>query len=241
MRSKILKFGFIFLGLFPVLAFGHFLVFPGETRCMLIDGSKFQKDSDLYVEPGTGPSKLIGIRKLISESKSRVVTFWGVRTSKPKFIFCNSASAYEKYAGRGAGPACSFMKLKGYVIISNEGLQTDIISHELCHIELYTRIGFWENTFEIPAWFHEGLAMQVDQRKDFSTDSLRHYSSNFTRMPDIKKLITNRDFNAGTPDEVITHYAAAKYVVGQWYSRDKLDRFVEEIRKGKGFENAFGN
>jgi len=239
MRTKILRYGFIFVGLFPVLAFGHFKVFPGETRCMLIDASKYEKDSDLYVEPGTDAAKRIAVRKLISDSKSRVRAFWAGLDGKPKFIFCNSAAAYEKYAGKGAGPACSFMKCGGYIVISNDGLQTDIISHELCHIELYSRIGFWRNTWCIPAWFHEGLAMQVDHRKDFSTNSLRKYSADYTHMPDIKKLKTTKAFNAGTADEVILNYAAAKYIVAQWYTPAKLDQFVKSINKGRSFEEGW--
>ncbi len=227
------------MGLCPVLAFGHFMIFPGETRCMFIEWSKYQKDSDLYVEPGTGAAKLMQVKQLIHSSKGRVRAFWGSLDGRPQFIFCNSSKEFEKYAGPGAGPACSFMKLRGYIVISNDGLQTDIISHELSHIELYSRIGFWKNVFLIPAWFHEGLAMQVDNRPDFSTDSLRKYSVGFTHLPDLQKLRTTSEFNTGTPDEVILNYAAAKYTVAQWNSPGKLNRFITLIHKGKGFDEAW--
>ena len=215
------------------------MAFPAETRCLFIALSKYQKDSDLYFAPGTPPDKIIEVKNLINIAKSRDSIFWGGRRGRPAFIYCNSAADYEKYAGRGAGPACSFMKFRGYIVISHEGLQTDIIAHELSHIELYSRIGFWKNSFSIPVWFQEGLAMQVDNRPDFSTDSLRKYSQGFTSLPDLQKLRTNHAFNRGNTDEVILHYAAAKYTIALWNSPGKLNRFIALIHKGKSFDEAW--
>jgi hypothetical protein len=34
-------------------------------------------------------------------------------------------------------------------------------------------------------------------------------------------------------------YMIAKYEVGRWYSRDKLDQLIKDLNSGKSFDDAF--
>ena len=88
-----------------------------------------------------------------------------------------------------------------------------MIAHELCHDELFARLGWWRVKRQIPQWFNEGLALMVDYR--FSNpavwdraDSTQTKTSAveddddlmpFARRPMLKlsDLETTRDFFGG--------------------------------------------
>ncbi|WP_332368176.1 hypothetical protein [Spirosoma telluris] len=44
-----------------------------------------------------------------------------------------------------------------YLILGPDGNNTDVIAHELCHDELFARLGWWRVKRQIPQWFNEGL------------------------------------------------------------------------------------
>lgn len=131
------------------------------------------------------------------------------------------------------------MHIGSYVVISREGVDLDIISHELSHTELFERIGIFNRATKIPVWFDEGLAMQVDHRPYYSVDTLRVLSNNFQSLPDVKVHNSYQTFGSGTREEVMMNYRTAKYEVKQWYTSDKLKSFVAQLNEGKSFEEAY--
>ena len=57
--------------------------------------------------------------------------------------------------------------------------------------------------------------------------------------PDITQLKTGAQFYSGTIDQIMLRYMVAKYEVGRWYSREKLNQLIKDLISGKSFDEAF--
>lgn len=159
--------------------------------------------------------------------------------SSPVFIYCEQETDFKKYSINPGAPAVTYCKLGEHIVLSREGIDIDVIAHEISHAELYDRVGFYIWTFKLPDWFKHGLAMQNDYRNYFSVDTLRARTDNFKTIPDITNLKTSAQFYSGTTDQIMLRYMAAKYVINKWYTRDKLDRLLSDLRSGKSFDESF--
>ena len=229
----------LLLFMLPLIAFAHYAVFPQETRCIFIRFSSLENGGNFYTSKGVRQSLKDSIQTLIRGAEKRVNQFWGARKSAPIFIYCDSEADYHKYGNEIGSPAATYNKLGTYIVLSRDGLDLDIIAHELGHAELYSRIGFIAQKFKVPAWFDEGLAMQVDHRPEFSVDSLRKRTDDFQNLPDMKSLKSGGAFMGGSEEEVLLRFMTAKYVVGQWYSPEILQRFIAGLNRGESFEVAY--
>lgn len=224
----------------PISCIAHFFLFPQQTRSILIDFSDFKKEGRLYFNSNTPESKIDSVQSLIELASQRVTTFFGKKTCDPVFIYCNTESDFTKYGSPFPVPALTHIKLGAHIVISNQGVDVDIIAHEMAHAEFYERIGFYNWTFKIPSWFDEGLAMQNDYRDYYSEDTLKARSDNYQHMPDVKKLQSGKQFNeTGTREQVMLNYMAARHEVKLWYTKEKLDKLIKDINAGKSFDEAF--
>ena len=231
----------IFLMVIPVSGFAHFILFPQQTRSILIDYSDFKRDGRLYFNSNTPQNKVDTVKSIIELASNRVAAFWGRKTCRPKFIYCNADEDFKKFGSPFPVPALTHIKLGSYIVMSFQGVDLDIIAHEISHAEFYERIGFYNWSFKIPRWFDEGLAMQNDNRKYYSEDTLKVKSNNYENLPDVKKLKSGKQFNEeGSLEQIVLNYMTARHVVKNWYTKEKLDKFIRDINSGKTFEEAFG-
>jgi hypothetical protein len=221
-------------------AIAHGYIFPQETKAILIDFSGYEKEGRMYFSPDTPEEKKEILHRLIDLGSERVAEFWGQKTCNPKYIYCDSDEEFEKFSSSPTAPAVATLKLGSYIIIREQGLDPDIIAHEISHAELYKRIGFYHTHFNVPAWFNEGLAMQVDHRNYFSEDTLRTKTDNFRNLPDIFHLQTGSQFQSGDQEQIKLNYLTAKHEVKQWYTREKLEQFIRDIKANMAFEEAYG-
>ena len=229
----------VFLITIPIAAFAHFIIFPQESRCILIDYTGFKRDGTLYFNPNTPQNKIDTLKSLINTASFRVKEFWGQKKCKPKFIYCDNLRDFTKYGSPYLVPAVTHLKLSSYIVISNEGVDLDIIAHEMTHAEFYERIGFYNWSFIIPRWFDEGLAMQNDYRNYYSEDTLKIRSDNYRNLPGVKNFKKDHQFNDGTREQVMLNYMTAKHVVRNWYSKKKLQKLIVDLNSGKSFRESF--
>ncbi len=232
----------VFIVIIPIAAFANFIIFPQETRSILIDYSNFKKEGNVYFNALTTPqNKIDSLKSLIDQASNRMILFWGQRASNPKFIYCNNESDFKKYCVNFPAPAVTYIKFSSIVVLSSDAMNLDIISHELSHAEFYERIGFYKFNYKIPSWFKHGLAMQNDYRDYYSEDTLKAKTDNFKNMPDIKTYKTDAQFYKGSPEQVMLNYMAAKHVVKYWYTKQKLEKLINDLNSGKSFDEAFGH
>lgn len=231
----------IFLIVIPISAFVHYIFFPQQTRSILIEYSDFKKDGRLYFNSKTPQNSVDTVKLIIKLASNRVAEFWGQKKCNPKFIYCKSEEDFQKYGSPYQVPALAHLKFGSNIVISNEGVDLDILAHEISHAEFYERIGFYNFSFKIPRWFDEGLAMQNDCRNYYSEDTLKVKSNNYKNLPDVKKHKSGKQFNEeGSHEQIMLNYMTAKHEVKNWYTKEKLDKLIKEINSGKTFEEAFG-
>lgn len=223
----------------PLAAVAHYVVFPQETRSILIQFSSFKKEGNIYFDAATPHTKIDSLKKLITQANLRVGAFWSQPISEPTFIFCTTDGDFKKYSSSPFAPAVTYVKLGATIVLSADALDEDIIAHEISHAALYEHIGFFKFNFGIPSWFKHGLAMQNDYRNYYSVDTLKVKTDNFKTLPNIKTLTTDNDFYAGTHEQVMLHYMAAKHEIKNWYTKEKLQQFISAIRDGQSFETAY--
>lgn len=217
----------------------HFAVFPQQSRSLLIGFSSFDKEGNVYFDKKTSRPLRDSIKTLIKKSQLRLVDFWGEQQSKPLFIYCSDKASFKKYGNSVPVPALIHIKLGARIVISEEGVDQDIIAHEMIHAELYQRIGFFNWSIKIPRWFDEGLAMQNDYRNYYSEDTLKAVSDNFNVLPDLKTLETGTQFNSGSREKIMLNYMTAAHEIRRWYTKEKMDKFIIAINGGKSFEESY--
>jgi hypothetical protein len=239
LKRIVLRISLVFLITIPIAAFAHFIIFPQESRCILIDYTGFKRDGTLYFKPNTPQNKIDTLKSLINTASFRVKEFWGQKKCNPKFIYCDNLKDFKKYGSPYLVPAVTHLKLGSYIVISNEGVNLDIIAHEMTHTEFYERIGFYNWSFKIPKWFDEGLAMQNDYRDYYSEDTLKVRSGNYINLPGVKNFKKDNQFNDGSREQIMLNYMEAKHVVKHWYSKKKLQKLIVDLNSGKGFRESF--
>jgi hypothetical protein len=239
MRKLFKRIFIIIVVLMPLMTFAHFMVFPQETRCIFISLSNFEHKQNMYYSKTTTIAQLENLFQLQKGAEDKVKRFWKENTLLDyTLIFCNNEISYNKYATAGT-PATTQRKLGAYVVLSNEGLDEQIIAHEITHTILYNYIGWYKAIYKIPTWFEEGLAMQVDDREKYSIDNLQIKINNGFVLPDVSTIATGAQFYSGSDDATTLHYVTAKYIVQEWLQTHSLKKFIEAIKRGVAFKNAF--
>ncbi len=119
---------------------------------------------DVYVDGGATPQQRRQIVDMTVAARQRVRDFLGPPHSSPRVLVCLSADCYARVGGGGE----KGRTLGEHVVaLSPSGANVVIASHEMTHAELFHRLG-WRYT-EVPAWFHEGLAVLVSDDRRYLT------------------------------------------------------------------------
>ena len=116
MKKKVYRSSMIVLLMLPAIAFAHFIVFPQETRCILIPFSGFEKKGNIYFSPGISPDTIALLQQQVLVGEEKLRHFWGSDAClNYTVIYCNTAKDFNRYGIRGA-PAVSRRKLGAYAI-----------------------------------------------------------------------------------------------------------------------------
>jgi hypothetical protein len=238
--KKLLKRTFIItLVLLPLMTFAHFMVFPQETRCIFIPFSNLEKKQNVYYDRTINANQLENLFRLKKVAEDKVKRNWGENALLDyTLIYCNNEKLYNKY-GTPNTPATTQRKLGAYVVLSNDGVDEQIIAHEITHTILYNQLGWYKAILKIPTWFEEGLAMQVDDREKYSIDSLQIKLKNGLVLPDVSTIVTGAKFYSGDDEAITLHYVTAKYVVYEWLKTHSLSAFIKKMNEGVDFDVAY--
>jgi hypothetical protein len=234
-RNKLKKISTIFLGLLLVCAAAILVTSREAVASALIGFSDFREIAPgVYLEPDGPAGDKEDLLELYEKAKSRISSTYGEYTAQPIIIMGHS----EKMLRYGNGFGSShFLPGKSYVVIGQKGGNIDVIAHELVHAELVHRIGYWKRMTQVPAWFEEGIAMQVDYRKPYDFENF------IGKIPaNREKLWWQVQFNSGGGDAVTFNYASSKEMVRVWrlgHSQGRFYELLEEISEGERFEKAF--
>lgn len=233
-----------------------FFLYPQIFYCELIAFSKFRsQDKKVFFSPGISARHYKRLQSTIARAESRVDSFYQGKTSHPKIIICQTPQQYQQYCSSTDGAGCSIGTPWGssYVVLNAQGLNADVIAHEMGHIELLTRIGWWKTTTDIPQWFNEGLALMLDRRfvpeqnpreryRSYRYE-WRYYTRNGRDLLLLKDISTMKEFFGGDQRHVMTAYMTSGMEVSYWLLRRGdagLQRFIRQMQTDASFDEAYG-
>ena len=162
-------------------------------------------------------------------AKNAVSSLFGKVQSDPVFSCFNSIMLGLDISH---GSARFAPLMPSILVLGPKGQNCDVAAHEYSHAELAFRTSALLRTYRIPTWFDEGLAMQVDNRVDYSRSALSFYlSSQHIDLPKLQGLSSPAGFyKAGIQGK--TNYAFAKCVVSGWLDengRAELERLIANV------------
>jgi hypothetical protein len=211
--------------------------FPGSTACALIEFSGLEMMPDgTRIQPSSTNAERQAMLEIQTQAKTRITNMFGAPRAKPLVVFLNNPATIFTFKSNGYG-STHFVGPRVCVILGPQGTNVDVVAHELLHAELSEWVGPWRRSSEIPAWFDEGLAMQVDFRSRY--DSSRIVDA--TELASLRTLRSMDQFNAGNDEEITRHYARSKRAVAQWLEkigRSNLYSKLERIRAGESLDSV---
>ncbi|CCH01334.1 hypothetical protein FAES_3326 [Fibrella aestuarina BUZ 2] len=261
-RSALLRWFVSFLIALPIsLVFA----FPTLRRCLTIryadDFTAFQhQQHTVYVSNDATPRQRAVLVRHLDVATQRIGRFWGSRQGRAVLIYCPTQAQYARYCSGGEGAGCSIGLPWGtsFLVLGPEGNSPDVMAHELCHDELFARLGWLTIKRQVPQWFNEGLALMVDYRFTSPTNDpairFADYDAEWryrTRglmaqhpqfVPTLPALETTRDFFYGNYGRVMLAYLAAGREVARWLATEKqppLLPFVRQLAAGEAFDEVY--
>jgi hypothetical protein len=222
--------------------------FPQFFRCLFVAYDDFDEIKPMiFVEKTITIKQQDSLKSYVKNAKKRIVSFWGKQEGIAKIIFCKNAETYKKYCQSSEGAGCSIGTPFGsWIILNQDGLNVDVIAHEMCHDELMTRLGWWKTKNEIPTWFDEGLALMLDYRFVSSQDSIQRYIDYRTELSylspipiPLNELNTQKDFfGQNQLFTKIAYFSSAVAVSKKISVKGKKEVFktIEKVKKDGEFE-----
>lgn len=253
--SPLAAFGkFLLVGLVLVLP-GYFFLYPQIFHCEIIGFSNFEKLNDFtYVSPDLNIKQRSQILKVIKKAEVRIDSFWIGKKATPKIILCGNQQEYEKYCQSKEGAGCSLGTPWGqsYVVLNGQGLNTDVISHEMSHVELLKRLGWWKTTMEIPQWFNEGIALMLDKRFVNNPDPASRYldymdewlyqTGGGQNILELDNIDSVKGFFGGNSRHAMLAYMTSGLEVSYWLTyagRNGLQQLLNDMNSGIAFSESY--
>lgn len=219
------------------------------------DYKKLEGLHAVYVNQKTTARQQQQLRNHVLTAFSRIERVWGERRGQAILIYCPQQEDYERYCLGGEGAGCSVGTPWGasYLVLGPEGNSADVIAHELCHDELFSRLGWWRVKREIPVWFNEGLALMFDYRfvkpaiDGLETDSPSIDEMDLRPFPNqpmvkLSELETTRDFFGGDYAHVMLAYQTAADEVSRWLAVvgwSAVPTLTKAVANGDDFETVY--
>ncbi|WP_154657230.1 hypothetical protein [Hugenholtzia roseola] len=230
----------LFLGLGVLLGF-FFFRSPNFARSVFLK-SYYLKEvrPNLYVDRNLDTAKIALLEQNYQQAQARVQTFFGSLESKPYLLAGDDPEVMRLFGNENIETGMTHLSPVGtYIVLAKEGLNVDVISHELCHAELMARTGWFLREFQIPTWFDEGLAMLLDERFPNWETEWHMMTLNGSYAPELEEMDTPAEF---FNRDAYLHYLTAKKQVGTWHQmagREGLLLFIETLKKERDFPKAF--
>ena len=206
------------------------------AKTLTPDWSGFVEISkDIYVDKAMSSSQRIEVLKTVRLAKVRVSQFFGGLEGHPKIFACSSEECFvtNDFGATPKGMAFGSSAL----MLSPRGMDIVIISHELTHIELHTRVGVFRSWHGISTWFDEGLAVLVSQDPRYTKEAWLKATEDGRIAPALNAITWGKG-------SWLLSYGTARRAVGEWYSRAKyagLISLIAEVKNGAEFETTFSS
>ena len=183
---------------------------PGPTACALVGVVGLNSIGDGLLTDTESEAERHRYVELVRDARARIETTFGTPESKPILVIFNQSSGLGPFKLNSYG-STQMVGSRACVMLGPRGQNVDVVAHELMHAELHHRTGYVQRFLQIPTWFDEGVAMQVDYRGRYSLSRQEAAKSDYVRS-----LTTGSSFFTGEDEVVTRNYASAKAVVASW-------------------------
>ena len=208
---------------------------PSVTACALAKFAELEALPDgTLVEQSSSAVERATFIELQSQARERIKETFGAPRAQPLVVFRDSRTFWPLKLNNYASAA--FIGSRVCVLIGPQGKNVDIVAHEFMHAELANRVGHWRRNFDVPSWFEEGVAMQVDLRARYNWSNQQGKSEGHGY---VRQFNSQRKFNDADDTQLTRNYAAAKAEVAQWLATiggGELYNRLERIRTGEDFD-----
>lgn len=227
-----MKFIKIVTVLLLLAVFGSGYAYASLVRLALIDYSDFREiENNVYLSkslPSDAEQKTLA---LLKSARQRISGKYGSPVALPVTVVLGDKQEQERYGLNGPPGTFMFTPWGGYLLLAFDKADIDVTAHELVHSEIFSRVGYLKRQSEIPTWFDEGTAMQVDFRE-------KYMSPNTISQADFAYVISLDNpakFWGSDKNQNIENYRKSKAAVAELFlSTDEgLYSLLENIRHGE--------
>jgi hypothetical protein len=224
------------LAAFWVLAATAVFAAPGPTACLTVSALPLHRLSDGSFADKLSASDAQRYAALLGDARSRITAAFGAPEAKPIVVFFSRSEGIGLFKLNSYASA-QFVGHRACLFIGRDGQSVDVVAHELMHSELHHRVGAWQRMVNVPTWFDEGVAMQVDHRSRYDLSQQAAQAADA-----VKSLTTMSAFSSGDEATLVYRYAAAKATLATLLAKvdpTTLYSRLSLIRDGVSLEVAF--
>ncbi len=236
---KILKYIFAAIML---LTTGSSMAYTHIMRSVFIDFSDFVEiKNNLYVSSQLHKADQNEISSLIKKATTRIETYFGPVEADPVIIVVANQNEAADYGLHDTPGALLYAPWQSYLILDYQKKSLDVTAHELVHAEIVHRLGYFKRSEQIPTWFDEGVALQVDYRPQYAIETLKKSDEELEK---VTLLDTPKKFWSTDKKRNIANYQAAKVVVNKYFQHidpENLYLILSRIKDGEEFGEVIQN
>lgn len=238
-KFGIMNLVYLILTIGAILAFLSIFNIDRFVNCSRIDSNNMYEVlvDQVYVPIDIGEEKIQLIMTAYEEALTRNTELYGGLVGEPTIIITTEDDEAIEFSGNYVGATHNSV-FGLYIIIGPDGLNVDVISHELAHSEISARVG-WYKTNKIPIWFNEGVATQVDYRYDYSQERWDIITNNGLNVLEVKQFDTPEEFYNSDFELMVNNYTLAKQEVNKWLDivgSDGLKKLIVEFKDGEDLD-----
>ncbi|MEW6051993.1 MAG: hypothetical protein AB1644_13145 [Candidatus Zixiibacteriota bacterium] len=161
---------------------------------------------------------------------------------RPDIYVVGDLAYFQSLIGGGFpdwGAAAAVAPLRRIVIKSPDRFRVnrslgELLAHEYTHLVVEKRTGFYRP----PRWFDEGMAMTMSMEWSWSDNLAMSQAAVFGQFINLNQIDNVNRFGEGKAHVAYaTSYLALEYFVRQ-YGLDAVNRFLDEIARGKSVDSA---
>lgn len=184
------------------------------VRLAFIDYSDFHVvNSNIYLSENLSPADEETVVSLLKSARERIAVRYGDPVADPVVVVLSSPEEKRDFGLYDVPGTLLFAPWGSYLLLSYQNGNIDVTAHELVHAEVVERVGYWKRQFDIPTWFDEGAAMQVDHRARYRLSD----SIGLAEFDRVVGLDTPGQFWTGSKEQNIDNYRGAKGAVAELF------------------------
>jgi hypothetical protein len=174
-------------------------------------------------------------------ARERIARTFGTPVARPLTIIAADDREAARFGLADDVPGTAFISpLRTEVVLNLAHFSIDVTAHELVHAEVAQRLGVWTRAVELPVWFDEGIAVQLDQRGTYLIDC---GAVDAQRIREARQLTSVRRFWHGNREQIVRNYQAAKCAAAEVLERHPprtLYASLARLTQGAHFDDVFG-